>query len=171
LDPHLVYPSTAAAGWVTVRHSYLIVTRASAVQYTRYDDLTDDERLAVEQLGRKGNVIIKERVRNVVGADELSPKKVVEAVQARIPYRFTTDDFQRAWKKLSVRPATKSPHPERTDERYCTYHKRHGDYGYKPAFIEKLVRECSTAEGFTNLTGKPARDKATAQPVAVATTG
>lgn len=144
---------------------------ALAIQYTRYDDLTADERLAVEQLGRKGNVITKERVRNVVGADELRPTQVVKAVQARIPYRFTTDDFQRAWKKLAVRPPSKSPHPERTDERYCTYDKRHGDYGYKLAYVEKLVRECSNAEGFTNLTGKPARDKVTRALVAVATTG
>lgn len=138
---------------------------ALAIQYTKYDDLTDEERAAVERLGRKGQVIVKERLRNVVGADELNPMKVVQAVQARIPYRFTSDDFQRAWKKLNVRPGTKDPHPERTDEKYCTYYPRHRDYGYRPAYIEKLVRECSTVEGYTKLTGKPARDKATGQLV------
>jgi hypothetical protein len=144
---------------------------ALAIQYTRYDDLTNEEQKAVEELGRKGNVIIRERVRNVTGADELKPTQVVRAVQARIPYRFTTDDFHRAWKKLRVRPPSKSPHPERTDEKYCTYDKRHGDYGYKPAYVEKLVRECSTTDGFTNLTGKPARDKTTGQVVTAAVTG
>lgn len=84
---------------------------ALAIQYTRDDDLTDEERVAVEQLGRKGNVIIKERLPNVAGADELSPKQVVAAVQARVPYRFTTDDFQRAWKTLNVRPPTKGGAP------------------------------------------------------------
>lgn len=84
---------------------------ALAIQYTRYDDLTDEERVTVEHLGRRGNVIIKERVRNVSGADELRPTDVVKAVQARIPYRFTTDDFQRCWKKLKVRPASNSPTP------------------------------------------------------------
>lgn len=138
---------------------------ALAIQYTRYDDLTDDERHAVEQLGRKGRVIIKERLRNVAGVDELSPTQVVRAVQARIAYRFTTDDFQRAWKRLNVRPASKAPHPERTDEKYCTYYPRHRDYGYKPVYVEKLVRECSTAERFTKLTGKPARDKTPSQLV------
>jgi len=82
-------------------------------------------------------------------------------VQARVPYRFTTDDFQRAWKTLQVRPATGAADPERTDERYCTYYTRHRDYGYRPAYVEKLVRECATATGFTRLTGKPARDKVT----------
>lgn len=144
---------------------------ALAIQYTRYEGLTGDERLAVEQLGRKGNVIIKERLRNVAGADELSPMQVVRAVQEKIPYRFTIDDFQRAWKKLNVRPTSNASHPERTEEKYCTFYKRHGDYGYKPVYVEKLVRECSTAAGFTELTGKPARDKATGRPVGEAPIG
>ena len=134
---------------------------ALAIQYTRYDDLNDDERIAVERLGKRGNVIIRERLRNVAGADELSPTQVVKAVQARIPFRFTSDDFQRAWKSLKVRPATKSPHPARTEEKYCTYYKRTRDYGYKPAYVEKLVRECSTAAGYSNVTGKSAKDKDT----------
>ena len=134
---------------------------ALAIQFTRYDDMTEDERAAAEKLGRKGKVIIKERIRNVAGADELSPTQVVNAVQMRIPYRFTSDDFQRAWKALNVRPPTKAPHPERTDEKYCTYYPRHRDYGYRPAYVDKLVRECSTAAGFTKLTRKPARDKST----------
>jgi hypothetical protein len=84
--------------------------------------LTEEERDTVEQLGRKGHVIIKERLRNVAGADELSPKQVVAAVQARVAYRFSTADFQRAWKTLRVRPATGAADPERADERYCTYY-------------------------------------------------
>ncbi|MEV6266517.1 hypothetical protein AB0L64_05085 [Kribbella sp. NPDC051936] len=40
-------------------------------------------------------MIIKERVRNVVRAGELGPTQVVKAVQARIPNRFASDDFQR----------------------------------------------------------------------------
>jgi hypothetical protein len=106
-------------------------------------------------------VIIRERLRDVAGANELSPKQVVAAVQARVPYRFTTDDFQRAWKTLRVRPGTGAADPERTDERSCTYYTRHRNYGYRPAYVEKLVRECSAAAGFKRLRGKPARDKAT----------
>ena len=134
---------------------------ALAIQYTRYDDLTPDERIAVEGLGRKGNVIVRERVRNVAGAGELRAMEVVKAVQARIPYQFNSDDFRRAWKALKVRPATKSPHPEGTEEKYSTYDTRHRDYGYKPAYVEKLVRECSTSAGYRRLTGKPAKDKDT----------
>lgn len=134
---------------------------ALAIRYTRFDDLTPDERIAVERLGRKGNVIVRERMRNVAGAGELRAMEVVKAVQARIPYRFNSDDFTRAWKALKVRPATKSPHPERTEEKYATYDTRHRDYGYRPAYVEKLVRECSTAARYGKLTGKPAKDKDT----------
>lgn len=41
-------------------------------------------------------MIIKECVRNVFGAGELGLTQVVKAVQARVPNRFTCDDFQRA---------------------------------------------------------------------------
>jgi hypothetical protein len=75
------------------------------------------------------------------GRSHSGPKQVVAAVQARVPHRFTTDDFQRAWKTLRVRPATGAADPERTDERYCTYYTRHRDYGYRPVYVEKLVRE------------------------------
>ena len=132
---------------------------ALAVRFTRYDDLTGEERDLVEQLGRRGMVIVKERLRNVVGADELSPTQVVQQVHARVPYKFTMDDFQRAWKALRVRPASGAPHPERTEEKYATYYTRHRDYGYRPAYVEKLVRECATAEGYTRLTGKRPRSK------------
>ena len=105
--------------------------------------------------------MIKERKRNVAGLDELSPMQVVAAVQQRIAYRFTLDDFRRTWKKLGVRPSGGSPTPERTLEQYCTYYQRHRDYGYKPAYVEKLVRECSSAGGFADFTGKPAKDRTT----------
>jgi hypothetical protein len=66
---------------------------------------------------------------------------------------------------LRVRPSTAAANPESTDERYCTYYTRHTNYGYRygyrPAYVEKLVRKCSTAAGFTRLTGKPAHDKVT----------
>ena len=60
-----------------------------------------------------------------------------------------------------MRPRGKDPNPQRTDEKYCTYYPRHRDYGYRPAYIERLVRECSAADGYEKLTGKHARDKAT----------
>ncbi len=132
---------------------------ALTIRYTRDDDLTPDQRRVLEELGRQGVVVTKVRERNVANLDELRPTQVVREVQRRVAYRFTSDDFQRAWKTLGVRPRTGAAHPEETLEQFCTYDRRHHDYGYKPAYIEKLVRECSTAEKFTKLTGKPALEK------------
>jgi hypothetical protein len=143
-----------------VRHD----SDALAVQFTRYDDLSDAEKEFVEQLGRKGQVVVRDRIRSVVGASELRPIDVVKAVRERIPFDFNMDDFVQAWKRLGVRPEGKDPHPERTDEKYCTYDQRHRDYGYKKAYVEKLVREASTAPKFTKLTGKTPREKLTRRP-------
>lgn len=51
--------------------------------------------------------------------------------------------------------------PERTVEQYCVYDERHNDYGYKDAYIHKLVRECSTEAGFRKLLGTGPKDKVT----------
>jgi len=75
-----------------------------AIQYTRYDDLTDYERVTVERLRKKENVIVRECVLNVPGADELSPLQVIKRSRREFLTGFTSDDFQRAWKPLKVHP-------------------------------------------------------------------
>ncbi|WP_284740527.1 DUF3644 domain-containing protein [Amycolatopsis sp. RTGN1] len=134
---------------------------ALAVQFTRYDDLTDEQREAVEAIGRKGYVVVRERKRPVVGHGLLKPTQAARTVQDRIPFGFTTALFTIAWKKLGVRPLVGDPQPERTDERYCLYDERHDDYGYTEAYIAKLVRECATEAGFRALLGTAPRDKET----------
>lgn len=39
--------------------------------------------------------------------------------------------------------------------------ERHKDYGYTRAYVDKLVRECATEEGFRKLLGTAPRDKET----------
>jgi len=50
-------------------------------------------------------------------------------------------------------------HPEKTDEKYCLYNELHNDYGYTPAYVAKLVRECATAAGFERSSGRHPRTK------------
>ncbi len=87
--------------------------------------------------------------------------KAAKAVQERIPFIFSTGHFINAWKRLRVRPPGGDPHPENTEEKYCLYDERHKDYGYTAAYVEKLVRECSTEEGFRKVLGTAPRDKET----------
>jgi len=129
------------------------------IQYTRYDDMTDEQKAAVEAAGKKGLVVTRERTRPVVGHGLLMPKPAAAAVQELIPYVFNVSHFAAAWKALKVRPVWGAAHPEQTDDKYCVYSELHRDYGYTSAFVRKLVRECGTAEGFRALLGMTPRPK------------
>lgn len=72
---------------------------ALAVQFTCFDDLTEEQREAVEAIGRKGYVVVREHKRPVVGHGLLKPTQAAQAVQNRIPFCFTTAQFTKAWKK------------------------------------------------------------------------
>lgn len=124
---------------------------ALAIQFTRYDDLTDDQKTAVEELGRKGMVIVREQKRSVVNLDLLKPRQVVAEVAAQVPFNFHMGHFILAWQKLKIRPPSCADHPERTDDKYCYYDELHRDYGYTQAYVRRLVRELQTAEGWRSL--------------------
>lgn len=136
---------------------------ALAIQYTKFSDMTEDQRTVVEDLGRKGMVITKERQRGVVGYGLRKPTEVVAEVAVAIPYKFTMGNFSKAWKTLAVRPGSGDPHPEVTDEKYCFYDARHNDYGYTAAYVRKLIRECSTEDGFRRLLSTAPKDKVTGE--------
>lgn len=124
---------------------------ALAVQFTRYDDLTEEQREVIKEIGKKGYVFVRERKRSVIGYGLLKPKQVAEAVHARIPFVFNLTHFAIAWKSLGVRPPTGDANPEKTDEKYCIYDERHKDYGYTQAYVEKLIRECGTEANFRRM--------------------
>lgn len=124
---------------------------ALAVQFTRFDDMTDEQKAAVEAIGKKGYVVVRERKRGVIGHGYLKPAAVAAKVTERTPFLFNLTHFARAWKALGVRPWNGDPQPEKTDEKYCLYDERHRDYGYTPAYVDKLVRECRTEAGFRQL--------------------
>jgi Protein of unknown function (DUF3644) len=136
---------------------------ALAVQFTRFDDLTDEQRSTIETIGRKGYVVVRERQRRVVGHGLLRPTEAAKAVENQIPFVFNVAHFTKAWKKLGVRPPTKDSHPDKTDERYCLYDERHKDYGYTDAYVKKLVRECATEDGFRKLLAMAPKDKQTGE--------
>jgi hypothetical protein len=88
------------------------------------------------------------------------PSEVVPAIQTRVPFKFHMGHFVKAWKVLKCRPEVGAKHPERTDERYCVYDARHGDYLYTDAFVKRIVKEVKTAKGFLGLLGLPAKEQA-----------
>lgn len=132
-----------------------------ALEFVREDELTEEQRETLAGLGREGTVIVRERERPVHGLQLLKPSAVVAAVSEQVPFEFNMHHFIQSWKRLGVRPGSESDNPQRTDDRYCIYDKPHGDYLYKDAFIEKLVRDAQTADGFRELTGSEPRPKRT----------
>lgn len=125
-----------------------------ALSFVREDELTTAEKTTLEQLGRTGRVIVREQVRDVASADLLRPSEVVDAVQARIPFKFNMSHFVTGWHKTGCRPPSGSKNPERTTTKYCVYDKPHRDYLYKRSFVDKLAREAATEAKFEAFYGR-----------------
>lgn len=129
---------------------------AMSMQFTRWDDMTDEERAAVLEMGRRGQTVVREQSRPVVGHGLLRPREAELSIAAEIPYRFTSHHFLRAWQIKKIRPVSGSETPERTDERYCMYDALGRSYGYTSAWVKLLIKQCSTAAGFQLATGREA---------------
>lgn len=132
---------------------------AVAIQFTNYADMTDEERIAVETMGRRGQVIVRDRKQAVSGLGRMMPKPAALAVQAGIPFVFNMSHFTSAWKILKVRPETNATNPHRTDSDFCEYDEPTKSYRYTKAYVQRLIRSCSSAEGFEATTGKKPRLK------------
>lgn len=143
---------------------------AMAIQFTRYEDMTEAEREAVEKMGRRGQVIIRDRKQPVSGLGRLMPKPAAAEVEAGIPFRFTQHHFTEAWRRNKVRPPKDDPNPHRTNPDYCEYDEPTKSYRYTRAYVKHLIKQCSTEEGFENFTGIPPRPKeeSTAAPLTAA---
>lgn len=126
---------------------------AVAIQFTDYDDMTEGEREAVEEMGRKGQVIVRNRKQPVSGLGRLMPAKAAEEVAAGIPYIFHQAHFTGAWKTLKVRPESKARHPENTNLDWCEYDEPTQSYRYTRAYVKHLIKRCGTPQGFRQVTG------------------
>lgn len=132
---------------------------AMSMQFTRWDDMTEEEQAAVAAMGRRGQTIVREQTRPVVGHGLLRPREAELKIAAAIPYRFTSHHFLRAWQIKRIRPANGCDKPERTDEKYCMYDALGRSYGYTEAWVKYLIKQCSSAAGFQLATGRAAEEK------------
>lgn len=81
------------------------------------------------------NVLQKYKV-----SDELYPYKpgeVAALVSKKSSRRFTVSDHTDAWRKHKVRPSK----GDKTNRKYCIYHKAYDSYTYNDAWVELLVTE------------------------------
>ena len=78
---------------------------------------------------------------------------VVRTVEEWIPYRFTAVDHASAGRFFNIRPPRGEP--ERSlDEEYCEYISAAKIYLYHEKWIERLIEQLSTPEGFREATGR-----------------
>jgi hypothetical protein len=121
----------------------------AVVQFIRPGELTPELEAKLQDLA----VVQKPKRVAVASDDLLRPSEVVSLVKERLPFRFTTDTHQRAWKHYEVRPATGSAEPEATDNRYCRYDRLLRGYGYTRAWVDLLVEELSVAARYEAVVG------------------
>lgn len=133
---------------------------ALSIQFTRWDEMTDEQKSLVEELGRRGQTVIRERRRPVAGHGLLRPQEAERLVADAVPFEFNSNHFLRARRAKGIRPPMGDPHPERTDEKYCVYNELSASYGYTAAWVKYLIRECSSEQGFKDTTGRDPRRKA-----------
>jgi len=78
---------------------------------------------------------------------------VVRAVEERIPYRFTAIDHASAGRFFKIRPSKGEPEGSLDDE-YCEYISAVKRYLYNDKWMERLIEQLSTREGFREATGR-----------------
>lgn len=78
---------------------------------------------------------------------------VIRTVEGRVPYRFTVTDHASAGRFFKIRPPRGEP-PRSLDEEYCEYISAVKRYLYNDKWIERLIEQLSTPEGFREATGR-----------------
>lgn len=136
---------------------------AIAMQFTNYDDMTDEERAFAEELGRRGQVIVRDRRQPVSGLGHAEPRS--EGIAGGHTPHLQHVVFTDPWKIAKIRPLYEDANPSRTNHDFCEYDEPTKTYRYTKAWVQRLIKKCSTPEGFQEMTGrepklKPALDSA-----------
>lgn len=134
-----------------------------AVTFVREESLSADGLAAYEAHGKTGRVVLREKARPVANLGLMRPKAVSALVQEATPFRFRPSaEFPQAWKHFAVRPRRDATGKAKIkcDGRYCVFDEAHNDYVYTAAFVELLIKECRTEEGFRAVVGRAPTSKA-----------
>jgi hypothetical protein len=122
----------------------------AAIEFVHVDEARAQDLARLQKL----NVLIREKKIPIANLDLHKPGQVVNSVRTRIPFRFNMSNHTDAWRHFGVRPPCGDPKPDRTRSEYCVHDAAHGDYLYTNAWVEKLVRECSSPESYRAISGR-----------------
>lgn len=124
-----------------------------ALNFVRQEDLSEDDLKAL--LGSEGSVIIAEKYRDAVHADQLLPKAAAAKVQSRIPFKFSTNDFtvlRKKWEIGPVKSGTRTALPK--SDGFAVFSPAFNQFVYTPALVERMVAALDTEDTFRTESGK-----------------
>ena len=114
--------------------------------FVRPDSVPADLAATIDKLVVLTKVVVPKR-------PDHAPMCVIKAVEERIPYRFNSNDHAKASRFFKIRPDRGEP-DRSLDEEYCEYISAFKRYVYNDKWIDRLVEQLSTPEGFREATGR-----------------
>ena len=93
------------------------------------------------------NVLIKYKP-----SDELFPFKagvVATMVTKALGRKFSVGDHTTSWKTYKVRPSGGVVTSDKVNNKYCIYHKAHGDFTFNQTWVDFLISENAKPKGQT----------------------
>ncbi|MGI8792224.1 MAG: DUF3644 domain-containing protein [Acidimicrobiales bacterium] len=116
----------------------------AVAHFVKPGEVTEDLAQALKEYTVMTKVVKAER-------PHLIATQVVEAVSDRIPYRFTIRMHTLVARNLKARPLAEGDQTA-TDQRYCEYVTSVKRHLYSQAWVDRLVDELSTEDGFRRAT-------------------
>lgn len=124
-----------------------------ALNFVRQEDLTEEE--LRDLLGQQGSVIVAEKYREAIHGDEMLPAAAAAAVERRIPFVFSVNDFttlRKTWQVGPARSGEKAQLPK--SDGYCVYSPAFKQFVYRPKLVERMAEALQTAERYRQLLGR-----------------
>lgn len=126
-----------------------------AVNFVNWDNLTDDERAVLSELGRTGTVVTRTKRVETMNPAKLRASDVAKRVEAELPFHFSLHgEHTKMWRRFGVRPAAEASDPRPTVAKYCVYDEPVSTYLYTDAWVAKILREVGTVEKYRAFFGK-----------------
>ncbi|MHA6509803.1 DUF3644 domain-containing protein [Tessaracoccus sp. Y1736] len=125
-----------------------------ALNFVRQDDLSEED--LRDLLGQEGSVIVAEKYREAIHSVEMLPKSAAAAVEERIDFKFSVNDFtvvRKAWQIGPARSGDKKQLPK--SDGYCLYSPAFKQFVYQPKLVERMAAAVNTAEKYQSLLGRP----------------
>lgn len=133
-----------------------------ALNFVRQEDLSKEELQAL--LGQEGSVIVAEKYREVTHGDETLPKTAAEAVEERIAFKFSVNDFTTVRKAWQIGPAKSGDKDQLPNsDNYCLYSPAFKQFVYRSTLVQRMAEAVDTAEKYQALLHRPPIAKYPAQ--------